>query len=172
MTNTQTGSAVLEHVSFQYPNSTEPAIREESWVIPQGAFALVVGPSGSGKSTLLRSLNGLVPHFSGGAFGGRVLTSGQDTRGHGPRELAKSVGFVFQDPEAQLVTDRVDNEIAFGLEQQGFQQSTMRQRVEEVLDLMGIAHLRHRQSAGTLGRRAAASGDCGHPGPAPVDAGA
>ncbi|HYJ12223.1 MAG TPA: ATP-binding cassette domain-containing protein [Thermomicrobiales bacterium] len=144
MTKASAGSAILERVSFQYPNTASPALREESWEIHPGAFALVVGPSGCGKSTLLRSLNGLVPHFSGGSFGGRVLTSGQDTRGHGPRELARSVGFVFQDPEAQLVTDRVDSEIAFGLEQQGIQPLTMRQRVEEVLDLLGIAHLRHR----------------------------
>jgi energy-coupling factor transport system ATP-binding protein len=144
MTTSPAGEVLLERVSFQYPNTGSPALREESWNIPRGAFALVVGPSGSGKSTLLRSLNGLVPHFSGGTFGGRVLTSGQDTRRHGPRELATAVGFVFQDPEAQLVTDRVDSEIAFGLEQQGVGQSTMRRRVEEALDLMGIAHLRHR----------------------------
>lgn len=134
----------IDRLTYRYPAATGPAVQDESWSIPEGAFALVVGRSGSGKSTLLRAVNGLVPHFSGGAFGGEVLVGGIDTRHHGPRELGSMVGFVFQDPESQLVTDRVDREIAFGLEQRGINRATMRRRVEEVLDLLGIAHLRRR----------------------------
>lgn len=139
----------IQNLAFRYPGAPDAALRHVTWDIPAGSFALLAGPSGSGKSTLLRSLNGLVPHFSGGRFGGKVVVAGRDTRRHGPRELAATTGFVFQDPEAQLVTPRVEDELAFSLEQLGVPQRAMRVRIEEVLDLLGIAHLRHRD-VGTL----------------------
>ena len=138
-------AARFEGVSYSYPDRAEAALSGIDWTIGEGEFAVVAGPSGSGKSTLLRCLNGLVPHFSGGRFGGTVLVAGHDTRAYGPRALARITGFVFQDPEAQLVTTRVDDEIAFGMEQLGVPPATMRRRVEEMLDLLGIAPLRRRQ---------------------------
>ena len=105
---------------------------------------LVVGASGSGKSTLLRTANGLVPHTSGGRFGGDVIAFGRSTRTHHPRELADVVGFVAQDPEAQTVVDHVERDLAFVLENLGYSQEAMRRRVEETLDALGIAHLRDR----------------------------
>ena len=104
----------------------------------------MVGASGSGKSTLLRAVNGLVPHTSGGRFGGDVVVFGRSTRTHHPRELADVVGFVAQDPESQSVVDHVERDLAFVLENLGFSQEAMRRRVEEVLDALGIAHLRDR----------------------------
>lgn len=136
--------AELEHVRYRYPGTDSLALDDVSWTIPSGSFVVLAGPSGSGKSTLLRCLNGLVPHFTGGSFGGRVGIAGRDTRSVGPRDLSASVGFVFQDPESQLVTDRVDAELAFSLEQHGIDRIVMRKRVEETLDLLGIAHLRDR----------------------------
>ncbi len=137
-------AAHFDGVTYRYPERPDPALTDVQWEVPEGAFTLVVGPSGSGKSTLLRCLNGLVPHFAGGAFGGRVVVDGHDTRRFGPRVLSRSVGFVFQDPEAQLVATRVDDEIAFGMEQLGVPVLTMRKRVEEMLDLLGIVDLRDR----------------------------
>jgi len=139
--------AHLEHVSYRYPGAGKAALLGEDWAIAHGSFVLVAGPSGSGKSSLLRCLNGLVPHFSGGAFGGTAVVDGMDTRLAGPRQLSASVAFVFQDPESQLVTDRVDDEIAFGMEQHGIPRPAMRKRVEEALDYLGIGHLRHRRPA-------------------------
>ena len=104
----------------------------------------MLGASGSGKSTLLRAMNGLVPHTSGGRFGGDVVVFGRSTRSHHPRELADVVGFVAQDPEAQFVVDHVERDLAFVLENLGFSPEAMRRRVEEVLDALGIAHLRDR----------------------------
>ncbi len=139
--------ATLTGVSFRYPGAEDWALRNVDWQVERGGFTVIAGASGSGKSTLLRTLNGLVPHYSGGRFGGRVVVDGRDTRRHGPRDLATSVGFVFQDPEAQLVTTRVEDEIAFGPEQFGMDRQAMRVRVEESLDLVGIAHLRDRDIA-------------------------
>ena len=118
-----------------------------TWTVAPGEFVTVTGPSGSGKSTLLRCLNGLTPHFSGGTFDGIVTVAGHDTRHYSPRVLARLTGFVFQDPEAQFVAGRVDDELAFGMEQLGVPPVTMRKRVEEVLDLLGIAALRDREIA-------------------------
>jgi energy-coupling factor transporter ATP-binding protein EcfA2 len=134
----------FDHVTFTYPEAAAPALSDVSLGIEAGQFTLVIGPSGSGKSTLLRCINGLVPHFSGGKFSGRVTVDGLDTREHPPRNMASVVGFVFQDPEAQFVTERVEDELAFALENAGVPQLTMRKRVEEVLDALGIASLRNR----------------------------
>ncbi|MEZ4562437.1 MAG: ATP-binding cassette domain-containing protein [Thermomicrobiales bacterium] len=131
-------------VAYTYPEQAFPALAIPNWQIAPGEFITLTGPSGSGKSTLLRCLNGLTPHFSGGAFGGVVMVDGQDTRYHTPRDLARTTGFVFQDPEAQIVSARVADELAFGMEQLGVPPLIMRKRVEEVLDLLGIAALRHR----------------------------
>ena len=139
--------ATLEDVRYQYPGAEEATLDGVSWDLDAGVFALLVGKSGSGKSTLLRCFNGLVPHFTGGRFGGDVRIGSRNTRTTGPRDLAGEVGFVFQDPETQMLTDRVDDEIAFGLEQQGVSPMLMRKRVEEMLDLLGLVHLRQRSPA-------------------------
>jgi energy-coupling factor transport system ATP-binding protein len=131
-------------VEYVYPEQRTPSLRIPEWHVSPGEFITLTGPSGSGKSTLLRCLNGLTPHFSGGEFGGVVMVDGQDTRFHTPRDLARTTGFVFQDPEAQIVSARVADELAFGMEQLGVAPLIMRKRVEEVLDLLGIAALRHR----------------------------
>jgi energy-coupling factor transport system ATP-binding protein len=135
---------VFERVTYRYPGAAAPALDGVNFAVEPGEFVLVAGPSASGKSTLLRCLNGLVPHFSGGHFGGVVSVAGQDTSRYGPRALSRLVGFVFQDPEAQLVAQRVEDDLAFGMEQLGVPPLTMRKRVEEVLDLLGIAALRAR----------------------------
>jgi len=131
-------------LSFAYPDSERAALRDVELEVPPGELLLVVGASGSGKSTLLRATNGLVPHTSGGRFGGDVVVFGRSTRSHHPRELADVVGFVAQDPESQSVVDHVERDLAFVLENLGFSQEAMRRRVEEVLDALGIAHLRDR----------------------------
>lgn len=140
---------VYDGVSFRYPNADRLVVRSFDWTIDESQFVLVAGPSGSGKSTLLRMSNGLVPHFSGGTFGGRVLVRGDDTRALPTRALARSVGFVFQDPGAHSVSTTVEDEIAFGLEQLGVPVPAMRRRVEEALDSTGTARIRKR-SIGTL----------------------
>ncbi len=134
----------LDDVGVQYVGATERALDHVDLHIEEGELALVVGSTGVGKSTLLGTMNGLVPHFTGGRLSGRVRISDYDTRLHPPREMADVVGMVGQDPLAGFVTDTVEEELAYGMEQLAVPASTMRKRVEETLDLLGIAELRRR----------------------------
>ena len=134
----------FHNLTYTYPGAARPALRDITLDIPEGGFALLVGPSGCGKSTLARSIGGLVPHFSGGALRGNVRVDGRDPVAEGPARMSQIVGFVFQDPEAQAVLDRVEDEIAFALEHAGLPRAEMRVRVEETLDLLDLAALRDR----------------------------
>jgi energy-coupling factor transport system ATP-binding protein len=134
----------FDSVTISYPGADRPALRDVSLHIPEGELCLVVGRTGVGKSTLLGAINGLVPHFTGGVLAGRVTVAGLDTRTHPPRELAGVVGVVLQDPMYGFVTDTVEEELAYGMEQLAVPTAVMRKRVEETLDLLSIAHLRRR----------------------------
>ncbi|MDJ0954803.1 MAG: ATP-binding cassette domain-containing protein, partial [Acidimicrobiia bacterium] len=114
-------------------------------MIGDGELCLVAGPTGSGKSTLLGAINGLVPHFTGGRVTGSVLVAGRNTRDLPPAGMADLVGYVGQDPARGFVAETVEYELAYGMEQAGVPPETMRVRVEETLDLMGIADLRDRK---------------------------
>ena len=98
----------------QYADSPRPALREVDLSVGEGELVLVIGATGSGKSTLLGTLNGLVPHFTGGTLTGSVTVGGRDTRTHRPRDLADLVGTVRQSPAGSFVTDVVEDELAFG----------------------------------------------------------
>lgn len=135
-------SVVLEDVTITYDGSDSPSLSHVDLSIEEGELALVVGRTGSGKSTLLGAVNGLVPHFTGGHLQGRVVIAGRDTATHHPRDLADIVGVVGQDPLAGFVTEHVESELAYGMEQLGLPPATMRRRVEEALDVMDIADLR------------------------------
>ncbi|WEV79507.1 ATP-binding cassette domain-containing protein [Janibacter cremeus] len=133
---------VFEDVTLTYDGSGTPALSHVDLTVDEGELVLVVGRTGSGKSTLLGAINGLVPHFTGGHLQGRVLVAGRDTRTHLPRDLADVVGVVGQDPLAGFVTETVEAELAYGMEQLGLPPATMRRRVEEALDVMDVADLR------------------------------
>ncbi|MFW5469813.1 ABC transporter ATP-binding protein [Knoellia sp. CPCC 206435] len=132
----------LDHVSVTFEGAAAPTLRDVSLRIDEGELVLVVGRTGSGKSTLLGAITGHVPHFTGGTLAGHVRLLGRDTREHRPRDLADLVGVVGQDPLAGFVTDTVEEELAYGMEQLGLGTATMRKRVEETLDVLGIADLR------------------------------
>ena len=158
----------LSRVSVTLPGSTRPVLRDVDLTIDEGELALVVGRTGSGKSTLLGAMCGRVPHFTGGTLTGHVRLHGRDTRDHRPRDLADLVGVVGQDPLAGFVTDTVEEELAYGMEQLGLSAATMRKRVEETLDLLGIAELRDVRAARAVRWPAAAGRDrVGAHGPPP-----
>jgi energy-coupling factor transport system ATP-binding protein len=134
----------FDQVGFTYPDAVRPVLNHASFTVAEGDLCLVVGATGSGKSTLLAAINALVPHFSGGTLSGRVLIDGRNTANFRPRDLAEVVGYVGQDPLRGFVTDTVTEEVAYGMEQLGLDPLVMRKRVEETLDLLGIAELRNR----------------------------
>ncbi|MFE6709435.1 ABC transporter ATP-binding protein [Streptomyces sp. NPDC057695] len=134
----------FDQVTVRYEDTAEPVLRDVNLTVEEGELCLVVGHTGVGKSTLLGAVNGLVPHFTGGTLHGRVTVDGRDTADHPPRELADVVGVVGQDPLDGFVTDTVEEELAYAMEQLAVPPATMRKRVEETLDLLGLADLRHR----------------------------
>jgi energy-coupling factor transporter ATP-binding protein EcfA2 len=158
---------VFDRVTVTYPDVGRPVLRDVDLRVEEGELALVVGRTGVGKSTLLGAVNGLVPHFTGGTLAGRVVVDGRETRTHKPRELADVVGVVGQDPLAGFVTDTVEEELAYAMEQLAVPPDVMRKRVEETLDLLGIAGLRdrplHQLSGGQQQRVAIGSVLTAHP---------
>lgn len=132
-------------VSFVYPNAQQPTIANVDLEVEQGEWLLLAGSTGSGKSTILNAINGLVPRFTGGTLYGSVQVAGRDTSQVPPRELSDLVGLVNQDPIQGFVTDNVESELAFGMEQLGLAPSTMRQRVEATIDLLGLSDIRDRK---------------------------
>ncbi len=134
----------FDHVSFTYTGTTTPTINDLNLHIAEGELVVVIGETGTGKTTLLRAINGLVPHFSGGTLAGTVTVDGRTTQGNRPRDLADIVGYVAQNPLATFVTETVEDELAYTMENLGVPPEAMRRRVEDTLDLLGLADIRHR----------------------------
>jgi len=132
----------LRGITFRYDDRI--VLDGVDLTLEEGELVVVSGRTGVGKSTLLGVVTGLVPRFTGGTLTGRVLLDCRDVTRTPPRERADLVGYVGQDPAAGFVTDTVEEELAYGMEQLGLAPDTMRRRVEETLDLLGIADLRDR----------------------------
>jgi energy-coupling factor transport system ATP-binding protein len=132
----------LKHVSFSYPSADKAAIEDFSLIVEKGQFVVLFGPSGSGKSTVLRMLKKEIqPH---GVLKGELIISGQSLDQDG--EPSSRVGFVFQDPENQVVADDVLHEVVFGLENMGVMTNEMRSRVAEMVHFFGAESLLHRKT--------------------------
>lgn len=126
----------IEQLSFSYPNETSRVLEDITLSIPQGEFVTICGKSGSGKSTLLRQLKPiLAPH---GQREGKLWFEGELLEQIDPKRQASEIGFVLQNPDNQIVTDKVWHELAFGLESLGYDQQTIRLRVAEMASFFGI----------------------------------
>jgi energy-coupling factor transporter ATP-binding protein EcfA2/uncharacterized membrane protein len=131
-----------ENLTFAYPNGRGLALDNVSMTVNQGEFVTLCGSSGSGKTTLLRHLKPvLMPH---GDRQGRIYFQGRELEQLSSLEQAKDIGFVFQNPSSQIVTDKVWHELAFGLENIGMDSNAIRLRVGEMASYFGIQNWFHK----------------------------
>lgn len=131
-------------LTYRYRGQDRDALAGVSFELAPGEALAVMGPSAAGKSTLAAALNGLIPHFFHGRFGGDVFVRGRNTRERAIAELAADVGLVFQDFEAQIFSTTVELEVAFGPENLGVPQPEIAARVTEFLALIGMQDMRRR----------------------------
>ena len=135
----------IKDLTFYYPGGSRPALNDINLEIERGSYVTVCGRSGSGKTTLLRHLKSvLAPH---GKKTGDILFGGRPLEEAGLREQSSMIGYVMQDPDDQVVTDKVWHELAFGLESLGVDQKTMRLRVAEMASYFGIQGWFHKDVA-------------------------
>ncbi|MEM3989557.1 MAG: ABC transporter ATP-binding protein [Desulfurococcaceae archaeon] len=134
----------LRNVTYYYPNEHSPALENVSLRVDYGEFIVVAGPSGGGKSTLCKILLGLIPHLYGGRLTGEVYIDGVNVVKEGVKSIVGRVGAVLQVPENQIVNIIVEEEIAFGLENTLHEPEVIVERINEVLEGLGISHLRNR----------------------------
>jgi energy-coupling factor transporter ATP-binding protein EcfA2 len=144
-----TDAILVEGLCFAYPSVTpgEAApwmIEDLNLRVGHGEWLMVMGASDVGKTTLCLLLAGLAPHLTGGDMEGHIIIAGRDTRDYPPPALADTVGLLFQEPEGQLFNPTVEAEVAWGLENLGLPAPEIRSRLDEVLALVRLDHVRHR----------------------------
>ena len=137
----------VQNLSYRYSRGVALALSDVSFQAEAGQVILIAGASGSGKTTLMRCLNGLIPHsYKGGQQTGQIRLFGQDPATMTLPEISQQVGTVLQNPEKQVVASYVANEVAFGLENLGVLRPEMNQRIDAILDHLGILSLRQRET--------------------------
>lgn len=134
----------IKDLKYRYRDQKRNALDGINIDLQEGDFLVIMGPSEAGKSTLAATFNGLVPHFFKGKFKGDVIVLEKNTREFSVAEMAKEVGMVFQDFEAQLFSTNVELEVAFGPENFGVDRQEIARRIEENLKLVGLDHLKNR----------------------------
>lgn len=129
----------IKDLWYTYPGRSEPTLKGINLRVEKGEFVLLTGPTGCGKSTLLKTLNGIIPHESGGIFSGSVKVKGMETTDSNQMEISKEVGLVFQNPDDQIFSTTVEDEVAFGPENLCFEQKEIEKKVEEALKIVGMS---------------------------------
>ena len=141
------GSIEIDSLHFTYPSRNTPTLRGIDAKVNPKAFILLTGPTGCGKSTLLRTMNGLIPHASGGKLSGSVRVNGTSVAEQPIAATCQQVGLLFQNPEEQLFCIIVEDEIAFGLENLGLPSHEIDRRIDAALTQVGLVGFRNRQIA-------------------------
>ena len=132
------------NVSLIYPNSQKTILDNLTFSVDEGELILVIGLTGAGKSSFMKLINGVIPHHTAGILSGEIIVDGKTTNLLKPGELSGVIGIVGQNPLNGFVTSKVEDEIAFTLETNGYSPDVMRRRVEEVIDLLGLQNIRYR----------------------------
>lgn len=141
----------IKNLSFTYQARDKPTLRNLNLHVEAGEFILVAGPTGCGKTTLLRTLNGLIPHETAGIMKGSVSVAGENTEKSPMRELTRNVGLVFQNPDDQIFSTRVEDEVAFGPENLCFQRKEIEKSIDYALSAVGLNGFRNRATASLSG---------------------
>jgi energy-coupling factor transport system ATP-binding protein len=133
----------LQNVTYKYPLTEIPVLKNINLQVGEGEFLAVIGPNGAGKSTLCYTVSGFIPHFYKGVLEGRVEIAGMETHESSLSDWVLNVGLVFQNPFNQITGAKytVFEELAFGLENTGVPRSEMKQRIEVAMQLTGISDL-------------------------------
>lgn len=134
----------IENLSFRYPRGTVPALKNFNLSVQAGEFVGITGPAGAGKTTLLSCINGVIPHYYTGDLHGEVVVDGLNVASSNFRQLARHVGTVFEDPDFQMVSISVEEEVAFGPENLGFPPHEIEMRIRDALQETRIPDLRER----------------------------
>ncbi len=135
----------IKNLSFAYPDAPENMLKNIDLVIPEGEYITVCGKSGSGKTTLLRHLKPvLCPH---GVRTGDIFIDGVPIREMTPARQSSMIGYVMQNPDSQIITDKVWHELAFGLENLGIERSVIRTCVAEMASYFGIQSWFHKETS-------------------------
>lgn len=140
-------AVVVEGLTFTYSDAPAPALRDINLSLERGRITLLIGATAAGKSTLYLALSGLIPHVVHGTMSGRVIVEGMDTAETSVPDLAQRVGIVFQDPDVQLFSLSVEDELAFGPENLGLPVDEIWRRVRETTAVIGLADLLDREPA-------------------------
>ena len=141
----------IQELTFTYQGESNPALREISLSVPDGAFVGVIGPAGAGKTTLARAISGVIPHHYAGDYYGSVKVDGLDTVDTALTDLSRLVGMVFQDVDSQIISSVVEDELLYGLENFGVSHRQIPDRMEMALNMVGISDLRERSIASLSG---------------------
>jgi energy-coupling factor transporter ATP-binding protein EcfA2 len=141
----------FDQLSFTYNRTEKAALKNISAEINKGAFVVLMGAGGSGKSSLCYTPNGIIPHLLRGHYSGRAFVKEQEVRKQKVWELARHVGLVLQDFDAQLFSSSVELEMAFGLENLGIPRDEIGTRIAKYLALIGMDHKRQFEPASLSG---------------------
>ena len=131
----------FNNFSFRYNSRDDKILEDINLSIKSNEITVLAGPTGCGKSTLLRAIVGLIPNMYEGEYTGDVIVDGIKIRDAEIKEIAKRVGFVFQNPENQIFMFSVERDIAFGLENLGLEQEIIKKRINKIMKTLNITHL-------------------------------
>ena len=131
----------FNNFSFRYNSREDKILEDINLSIKSNEITVLAGPTGCGKSTLLRAIVGLIPNMYEGEYTGDVIVDGIKIKDAEIKEIAKRVGFVFQNPENQIFMFSVERDIAFGLENLGLEQEIIKKRISKIMKTLNITHL-------------------------------
>ncbi|HDM22226.1 MAG: ATP-binding cassette domain-containing protein [Methanomicrobia archaeon] len=151
----------FEEVSFRYPGNRDHVLRDITFHVKKGEFLGISGPSGSGKSTLCLMMNGIIPKTIEGELSGEIYIDGENIKEKEVYEVSEKLGLILQNPESQLFSMTVEEELAFGPENLGIKREEIEERISWALELVGMEKFRdafpHQLSGGEKQKIAIAS---------------